>query len=322
MTHENRNLRAPLFLVALMVLAPFAGAANVTTFANQDSEADIEMRDGTAFLNRDDGSIDLPSGDTVTSASMDLSVNMLEHAAHQRIDTETMSRVWNPNYNNQLTKFSNASHFTYEDGATATPVSLTAEGYLTDFEETQAGFVDQRDFYQNSFGFDHGELGGVSGPAPPGVPDCYSGTYCWGTGLSDNDYTDAFYNQGNNNGRSYALRSSSMYIDLALKDTTAYFDSYHDLDRITPSGTNPAIKYTDCAYVQIRTSSNGVFPPDPTGFQYIDIDIGNSSGVGYSNGYYRVSTGSNNAGEIYSQCNGDGINGNDYALGGTSVSEG
>ena len=322
MTHENRNLRAPLFLVALMVLAPFAGAANVTTFANQDSEADIEMRDGTAFLNRDDGSIDLPSGDTVTSASMDLSVNMLEHAAHQRIDTDTMSRVWNPNYNNQLTKFSNESHFTYEDGSTATPVSLTAEGYLTDFEETMGGFADQREFYQNSFGFDHGQLGGIASPAPPGVPDCFSGTYCWGTGLNDNDYTDEFYNQGNNNGKSYALRSAPMYIDLALKDTTAYFDSYHDLDRITPSGTNPAIKYTDCAYVQIRTSSSGVFPPDPTGFQYIDIDIGNSSGVGYSNGYHRVSTGSNNAGEIYSQCNGDGINGNDYALGGTSVSTG
>ena len=322
MTHENRNLRAPLFLVALMVLAPFAGAANVTTFANQDSEADIEMRDGTAFLNRDDGSIDLPSGDTVTSASMDLSVNMLEHAAHQRIDTDTMSRVWNPNYNNQLTKFSNESHFTYEDGSTATPVSLTAEGYLTDFEETMGGFADQREFYQNPFGFDHGQLGGIASPAPPGVPDCFSGTYCWGTGLNDNDYTDAFYNQGNNNGKSYALRSAPMYIDLALKDTTAYFDSYHDLDRITPSGTNPAIKYTDCAYVQIRTSSSGVFPPDPTGFQYIDIDIGNSTGVGYSNGYHRVSTGSNNAGEIYSQCNGDGINGNDYALGGTSVSTG
>ena len=100
MTHENRNLRAPLFLVALMVLAPFAGAANVTTFANQESEADIEMRDGTAFLNLDDGSIDLPSGETITSASMDISVNMLEHAAHQRIDIETMPRVWNPSKNN------------------------------------------------------------------------------------------------------------------------------------------------------------------------------------------------------------------------------
>ena len=146
MTHMNRDLRTPLFLVALMILAPFAGAANVTTFANQDTDADIEMRDGTAFLNRDDGSIDLPASDTVTSASVDISTNMVEHASHQRIDTDTMSRVWNPNYNNQLTKFSNASYFTFEDGSTATPVSLTAEGFLTDFEETMAGFTDQRDF--------------------------------------------------------------------------------------------------------------------------------------------------------------------------------
>ena len=317
MTHENRTLTAPLFLVALMLLAPFAGAASVTTFANSDADADIEMRDGSPFSNLDDGSINLPATDTVTSASLDISVNMVEHASHQRIDTDTMPRVWNPNYNNQLTKFSNASHFTFEDGATATAVSLTAEGVLTDFEETMAGFVDQRDFYQKWYGFDHGELGSPGSQPTPGVPDCASGTYCWGTGLSDGDYTDEFTNQ---NGGLYALNSPSMYIDLALKDTTAYFDSYHDLDRITPQGTNPAIKYTDCAYVQIRTSSNGVFPPDASGFQYLDIDIGNSSGVGYSNGYYRVSTGSNNAGEIYNSCN--GVPAGDYALGGTSVSAG
>ena len=317
MTHENRTLTAPLFLVALMLLAPFAGAASVTTFANSDADADIEMRDGSPFSNLDDGSINLPATDTVTSASLDISVNMVEHASHQRIDTDTMPRVWNPNYNNQLTKFSNASHFTFEDGATATAVSLTAEGVLTDFEETMAGFVDQRDFYQKWYGFDHGELGSPGSQPTPGVPDSASGTYCWGTGLSDGDYTDEFTNQ---NGGLYALNSPSMYIDLALKDTTAYFDSYHDLDRITPQGTNPAIKYTDCAYVQIRTSSNGVFPPDASGFQYIDIDIGNSSGVGYSNGYYRVSTGSNNAGEIYNSCN--GVPAGDYALGGTSVSAG
>ena len=317
MTHDNRTLTAPLFLVALMLLAPFAGAASVTTFANSDADADIEMRDGSPFSNLADGSINLPATDTVTSASLDISVNMVEHASHQRIDTDTMSRVWNPNYNNQLTKFSNVSHFTFEDGATATAVSLTAEGVLTDFEETMAGFVDQRDFYQKWYGFDHGELGTPGSPTIPGVPDCASGTYCWGTGLSDGDYTDEFTNQ---NGGLYALNSPSMYIDLALKDTTAYFDSYHDLDRITPQGTNPAIKYTDCAYVQIRTSSNGVFPPDASGFQYIDIDLGNSSGVGYSNGYYRVSTGSNNAGEIYNSC--AGVPAGDYALGGTSVSAG
>ena len=57
MTHENRTLTAPLFLVALMLLAPFAGAASVTTFANSDADADIEMRDGSPFSNLDDGSI-------------------------------------------------------------------------------------------------------------------------------------------------------------------------------------------------------------------------------------------------------------------------
>ena len=54
MTHDNRTLTAPLFLVALMLLAPFAGAASVTTFANSDADADIEMRDGSPFSNLDD----------------------------------------------------------------------------------------------------------------------------------------------------------------------------------------------------------------------------------------------------------------------------
>ena len=313
MTHENRNLRAPLFLVALMVLAPFAGAANVTTFANQESEADIEMRDGTAFLNLDDGSIDLPSGETITSASMDISVNMLEHAAHQRIDIETMPRVWNPSKNNGLTKFSNESHFSYEAGSTSTPVVLASKGFGTDFEGTTAGFIDNRGEYGNLYGFDHGEIGGISGPAPTGVPNCSSGTQCWGTGLYDNDYSDE-----SNRAYTYSVTSPSMYVDFALKDTTAYFDSYHDLDLITPPGANPAISYTDCAYVEIRSNSDGNFEEDGSDFQYIDIDLGNTTGLGYTNGYYRVSTGSNNPGEIYRDCN--QVNPGDYALGGTSVS--
>jgi hypothetical protein len=109
-----------------------------------------------------------------------------------------------------------------------------------------------------------------------------------------------------------------MYVDFALKDTTAYFDSYHDLDLITPPGANPAISYTDCAYVEIRSNSDGNFEEDGSDFQYIDIDLGNTTGLGYTNGYYRVSTGSNNPGEIYRDCN--QVNPGDYALGGTSVS--
>ena len=94
MTHENRTLTAPLFLVALMLLAPFAGAANVTTFANSDTESDIEMRGGSPFSNLADGSIDLPATDTVTSASVDLSVHMMEHASHQRAESSSHCRLY------------------------------------------------------------------------------------------------------------------------------------------------------------------------------------------------------------------------------------
>ena len=100
MTQNNRQLKTPLFLVFLMVLAPFAAAANVTTFGNGNSTTDIELRDGTAFVDVNSGTIDLPASETVTSASMDISTSMVEHSAHTRVDIETMPRVWNPMYNN------------------------------------------------------------------------------------------------------------------------------------------------------------------------------------------------------------------------------
>ena len=70
MTQNNRQLKTPLFLVFLMVLAPFAAAANVTTFGNGNSTTDIELRDGTAFVDVASGTINLPASETVTSASM------------------------------------------------------------------------------------------------------------------------------------------------------------------------------------------------------------------------------------------------------------
>ena len=77
MTHNNRQLRTPLFLVFLMILAPFAAAANVTTFGNGNDTTDVELRDGTAFVDTDAGTIHLPASETVTSASLDLSTTWL-----------------------------------------------------------------------------------------------------------------------------------------------------------------------------------------------------------------------------------------------------
>ncbi|MGY8698690.1 MAG: hypothetical protein ACKVHC_03195, partial [Candidatus Poseidoniales archaeon] len=96
MTHNNRQLKTPLFLVLLMILAPFAAAANVTTFGNGNETADIELRDGTPFVDTDSGTIHLPASETVTSASLDISTSMIEHSAQTRVDLETMPRVWNP----------------------------------------------------------------------------------------------------------------------------------------------------------------------------------------------------------------------------------
>ena len=96
----------PIFLTLLMLLAPFATAANVSMFADGNTSVGIEIRDGDELQNLNDGAIDLPDGETVTSASMTVSTDMVEHGSHSRIDLETTPRVWNPAYNNQLTNFS------------------------------------------------------------------------------------------------------------------------------------------------------------------------------------------------------------------------
>jgi len=316
MTHNNRQLKTPFFLVLLMILAPFAAAANVTTFGNGNATTDIAFRDGNAFVDADSGTIHLPASETVTSASMDISTDMIEHSAHTRVDLETMSRVWNPMYNNQLTKFSNAAHFSYEEGSNAVPVKLKAEGFLTDFEETQSNFMDHRAFSQNQFGWDHGPVDSTTAMPNSNVPDCSSGIYCWGTGLTDDDYTNE---QTGQNGFHYLMTSASIYVDSSLKNHMAFFDSWHDLDMDTGSGTNPPVYYRDCAYLQIRSSTNDDFVDnDPAGFSPIDIDLSNSSGVGYGNGYYPRGSGSSNAGQIDGRCGGLGQG--DYGLAGSSTS--
>jgi len=295
-----------------MLLAPFAAAANVSTFGDGDATDEIELRDGSPFV--DEGMIHLPASETVTSASVDLSTSMLEHTAHTRIDLETMPRVWNPMYNNQLTKFSNVADFTYEDGSNAVPVELKSEGFLTDFEETSSGFTDHRALSGGAHGWDHGSIDPTTVTPNIDIPDCASGTYCWGTGLYDDDYTDK--NAGAN-GRKYMMTSETIFIDSSLKSSLAYFDSWHDLDIGTSSGTNPSVYYRDCAYLEIRASQNDDLDVnDPNGFDYLEISLANSS-LSWSSGYYTVSTNQNTAGQIDSRC--DGVTPGDGALGGTST---
>lgn len=275
MPNEIRRKSTPLFLVFLMLLAPFAGAS-VSTFANGNSEVDVEIRDGSTMVNLNDGAIDLPVGETVTGATMTISTEMVEHAAHSRIDLETSNKVWNPLYNNQLTEFSDETMFRYEDSSgDATPLSLKAEGFLTDFEGTSAGFFDYSAPPTSGQGWVHGS------PTSTNVPStCASGNDCWGTNLGDDNYTD------DNGELPYELymRSPELYVDPTLKSKTATFDSWHSLEAYA-GGAQNTIRYADCAYMQIRSSPNPGFPPDTSGFQFLPIDLQNSTGIGFGQGY-------------------------------------
>ena len=282
MANENRRTKIAFFLVMLMILTPLANGASITNFSSGSSEVEILLNDAEEYSDNVDGAIDLPLDESITSASMAVSSDPAIHGAHTRIDIESMPRVWNPNYNGQTTSFSKAEDFQFEDGSTSTPVSLKAEGILTDFESDMAGFMDGTSPpLQSGAPWSHGSLfGGAVVPT-----NCASGSDCWGTGLYDIDYTD------DNNGASFKEILLSPTLDLssssAVKDPSVYFDSFHQLMTLATSGTNPSYKYPDCAYIEIRTSPTPVFDPTST-WNHIDIDIQNSSGLSFGSGYYQV----------------------------------
>ena len=310
MANENRRTKIALFLVMLMVLTPLASAASVTDFSSGTSEVDILLNDATTYSDSVDGSIDLPIGESITSASMAISSDPAIHGAHTRIDIETMPRVWNPAYNGQTTSFSKAEDFQFEDGSVSTPVSLLAEGILTDFESDMAGFMDATVPLQSGAPWSHGSLfGGTVIPT-----NCASGTDCWGTGLFDTDYTN------DNGGSTFKEILLSPQLDLSsgsIKDPSVYFDSFHQLmTHTSSSSTNPMYRYADCAYVEMRSSPVPVIDPNEP-WSHIDIDIQNSTGLSFGAGYYQVGNQYTNN-KIDGRCN--GVAYNDYALGGSSIS--
>ena len=121
-----------------MLLTPLAGAADVTMFSNGAAEVSVEVRDSPEYTNTDDGTVTLPSGDTVTSASMSISTGMAKHQTYSTINGDTAQYVWDPSFNNQQTEFSTLTDFTYQEDT----IKLVSGGFSTDFERDNAGFQD------------------------------------------------------------------------------------------------------------------------------------------------------------------------------------
>ena len=303
--YDKKSTIPALVLTALMLLTPLAGAADVTMFSNGAAEVSVEVRDSPDYTNIDDGTVTLPSGNTVTSASMSISTGMAKHQTYSTINGDTAQYVWDPSFNNQQTEFSTLTDFTYQEDT----IKLVSGGFSTDFERDNAGFQDITTGLSQSAmgeGWQHGSLG-------DGTilnENCNTGNECWGTNIYDfdNDYT----NDNGGGGFSYSLMSPEMEVDPSSH--IARFSSWHGLHWAqTNPGANPTNTYYDCAYVMVRNSSSPQFPGPDIGWNYIPFDITNSTGVGYANGLYPIGIGN---GRIQ---NCDGLTGNDYALGGEST---
>ena len=136
--NDKKSAITALVFSLLMLITPMASAANVTTFSSGESEILVEVRDSPEYTNIEDGTVTLPAGDTVTSASVKLSTGMATHNDHSTINGDTAQYVWDPAYNVGQTEYSTLSDFTYQEEI----VKLVSGGFSTDFERTDAGFFD------------------------------------------------------------------------------------------------------------------------------------------------------------------------------------
>ena len=75
--NENKSAITALVFKCLMLISPMAGAANVTTFSDGSNEVIVEVRDSPDYTNIEDGTVTLPNGDTVTSASVKVSTGIM-----------------------------------------------------------------------------------------------------------------------------------------------------------------------------------------------------------------------------------------------------
>ena len=248
---ENKSAITALVFSCLMLISPMAGAANVSTFSNGDSEITVEVRDSPEYTNIVDGTVNLPSGDTVTSASMKISTDFATHETYTTINGDSAQFVWDPFYNNQQTVFSNQDDFTYTEDT----IRLVSGGFSTDFERTNGGFRDEtQPPLAMSPGWEHGTL--ADGTVLD--PNCNTGNECWGTNIYDfdNDYTN------DDGGSGFATNLVTPALEVDPGAFIAKFSSWHGLHwNLTNPGTNPTKTYYDCGYVMVRNSSSNSFPP-------------------------------------------------------------
>ena len=169
---------------------------SINTFDDGSTEVVVQFKDGVNVVNTSQGGFSVPSDETITSASLQVSTQPLISDGFTRVGVESGLPIWDPMLNNQATSFDDITNFTYQDSSGApVPLRFSSESMITDFETDESNFDNMTDPFMQSHAttgdpltWQYGHKDGRtfnSGPL-----NCASGEMCWGTTFLDNDYTD------------------------------------------------------------------------------------------------------------------------------------
>ena len=291
-------------MICLMVFSTtLVHAATISTFANGDSEVDVELRDQGTWGDDLTAGISMPAGETVNAAGFVVGTDYAEHNDVQTIDSSLVANgeIWNPIYNGGMTQFSSGIDFTVDQEY----LKLTSQGYNADFESDPEGWS-----------------AGVEQGIPPLVANwghshqdnnvlttgCGVGDWCWGTDFENPDYTASLPD-----GEFEMILTSVSFMVYPGKADLS-FQSFHSMFYREASSGSLTYYYDDCAYVAVQNSTNNV---DFQNAVFAPIDVGATTGVSAGDGLYQVGASVNQV--PTTRCNYLGANGptaGDYVLAG------
>ena len=184
-----RNKKAITYLIiGLMFLSTTATAASVTLFSDGNASVVVELRDPGNYQDDLTGAISLPEGETITSASFNVSTGFATHDDFITYDQSIMpiggGGIWDPRYNNGLTTYSDANchhptnlmdcSFSAEEDYLA----LSALGYSAEFETGEQGMI-PGPAVDGMFNWERKMPGGGMGGMMMPPTGCAMGNYCW-----------------------------------------------------------------------------------------------------------------------------------------------
>ena len=147
----NERIKTSIFLTLIMVMMPFAAATSINTFDDGSTEVVVQFKDGVNVVNTSQGGFSVPSDETITSASLQVSTQPLISDGFTRVGVESGLPIWDPMLNNQATSFDDITNFTYQDSSGApVPLRFSSESMITDFETDESNFDNMTDPFMQS----------------------------------------------------------------------------------------------------------------------------------------------------------------------------